>query len=95
MCCRKIPRHPICHHAAQGTAIENAAFTRCGEVKQEGEACPTVSWSYYDVERGFCDRCIINGEVLAQQQGLDPGIYCQRMGVSYSALREANPGALP
>lgn len=95
MCCRKLPRHPECRHAAQGTVTEGAKLDRCEESAQKRNTCLTVRWGFYDVGRGFCDRCIINGELLAQRQGLDPGIYCERMGVSYSTLREANPGALP
>ncbi len=93
MCSRQLPRHPICHHAAHGTALESARLVRCEESEHHRAPCPTVPWSYYDVLRGYCDTCILNGEKLAQQQGLDRGLYCQRLGVSYSALREANPGA--
>ncbi len=43
------------------------------------------------MERGYCDRCIIKGELLAKQQGLDAGVFCRRMGVKYAQLRDANP----
>lgn len=49
----------------------------------------------YDVQRAFCDSCIINGELLAQKRGLDVGVYARRMGASYNALADANPAALP
>lgn len=29
---------------------------------------------------------------MARKQGLDPAVYCQRMGVEYAELVEANPG---
>lgn len=32
---------------------------------------------------------------MAQRRGLDPGVYCSQMGVSYAALKDANPGCLP
>jgi hypothetical protein len=33
--------------------------------------------------------------MLAQSRGLDPGIYCQRLNVSYHDLEAANPGVFP
>jgi hypothetical protein len=87
--------HPQCQHAAHGTALEPARFERCGEAERSGVVCSTVPWSYFEVTRGHCDSCIIKGELLAQERGLDPGIYCRSMGVSYVALRDANPGSLP
>lgn len=93
MCIRKAPRHPGCHHAAQGTIDAGARLERCKVADKKQMTC-TAAWDYFDVDRDYCDRCIISGELLAQQQGLDPGVYCSRMGVSYSELREANPGSL-
>lgn len=93
MCCRQFPRHPGCQHAAHGTALADARLCRCDDAQRSGVVCETLPWSSYDVARAMCDRCIINGELLAQSQGLDPGVYCVRMGVSYTALRDANPGS--
>lgn len=95
MCNRQAPRHPICGHAAQGTAFELASLLRCDKAKLSGTLCPCVAWASYDLPRKFCDRCIIEGELVAQEQGHDAGVFCKRMGVAYSALRDANPGLLP
>lgn len=57
--------------------------------------CSNVQWSYFDVGRGYCDRCIINGELLLQRKGLDPGLYARGMGVNYNELRNANPSCFP
>ena len=95
MCVRLAPRHPACHHAAHGTVDAGAKLERCGPAEKKRNTCTGTPWDYFDVDREYCDRCIISGELLAQRQGLDPGVYCQRMGVSYSELREANPGLLP
>lgn len=91
---RKAPRHPVCHHAAHGTIDAGAKLERCQVAKKKSN-CIGTPWDFFDVDREYCDRCIISGELLAQKRGLDPGVYCQRMGVSYSDLREANPEALP
>ena len=93
MCCRQIPRHPACRHAAHGTALQAARSLPCEQALRRGAPCSVVPWSFFDVERGYCDTCILNGERLAQEQGLDPGVYCERMGVGYAALREANLGS--
>ena len=95
MCTRKAPQHPNCGHAAHGSALEGAYLERCPESLLKGQVCETVPWGTFNVVRSYCDRCIINGELLSQQRGLDPGIYCQGMGVTYSELRDYNPGALP
>ena len=95
MCVRKAPRHPACHHAAHGTINAGARLERCEAAEAKRGICIAVPWDYFDVDREYCDRCIITGELLAQRQGLDPGVYCQRMCVKYSDLREANPGSLP
>lgn len=91
-CCRNAPRHPACHHAAHGTALEPARITCCEQASPSPSPC--APWKYYNVRRGYCDRCIIRGELLAQQRGLDRGLYCRQMGVSYTDLRDANPGML-
>ena len=90
----QIPRHAICRHAAHGTALEAARMVRSENSEPIDFSCRSMPWSYYDVQRGYCDTCILKGEKLAQERGLDRGVYCQQMGVSYSALSEANPGKL-
>lgn len=47
---------------------------RCGEAERCGNTCCIVPWSFFDVPRGYCDTCIIKGELLAQKQGLDTGV---------------------
>nr|POE49086.1 hypothetical protein CFP56_32236 [Quercus suber] len=61
--------------------------------EHSGSHCSPLSWASYAVVRPQCDRCIIHGEILSQNRGLDRGVYCQRMGVEYQDLYEANPGA--
>lgn len=56
--------------------------------------CTPLLWATYDVQRHYCDRCIINGERAAQERGWGKGVYCQRMGVGYNELFDANPGLL-
>ena len=95
MCSREASRHPGCHHAAHGTIDPAAKIQRCEEARAKDKTCQAPPWTFFDVTRAYCDSCIIKGEILAQKQGLDPGVYCQRMGASYTALQEANPGSLP
>lgn len=61
----------------------------CSKAPRSG-VCSTVHWTYYDVRRGYCDRCIVFGELVSQRRGLDPGHYSQCLGVSFVELREAN-----
>ena len=105
MCSRKAPRHPMCHHAvseaddtasrctdlyqAHGTALEGFEAMRCSRAPRDG-LCSTVHWTYYDVRRGYCDRCIVFGELVSQRRGLDPGHYSRCLGVSLVELRDAN-----
>lgn len=63
--------------------------------RADKQPCKSVVWDSYDVPRALCDRCIINGEIIAQKRGLDVGVYARRMGASYQALVDANPAALP
>jgi hypothetical protein len=93
MCSRQTPRHPICHHAAHGTALEVARLVLCEDAERLGSPCQNIPWGSYEVRRGHCDTCIINGERLAQERGLDAGLYSRSMGVSLHALRAAHPAA--
>ncbi|CZT20417.1 uncharacterized protein RCC_06277 [Ramularia collo-cygni] len=93
MCFKTAPRHPKCGHAAHGTASEGARLSRCDRSKLRGP-CGPIQWEHFDVRRGYCDSCIINGEFFAQKSmRLDPGVYCRRLGASYNDLRNANPEA--
>jgi hypothetical protein len=88
------PRHADCRHAAHGTVLEPGKLERCAESLDRGGVCHVLVWEFFDIGRRYCDRCIIHGELLVQQQGLDVGTFCQRMGVKYGELRDANPGQL-
>jgi hypothetical protein len=94
MCHQTAPRHPACGHAAHGTAMESSKLEICRKARTRNTRC-TLSWKLVDVSRAYCDHCIAHGEILAQSQGLDPGIYCQRWNVSYTELQAANPEVFP
>ena len=93
MCSFTANKHPGCGHAAHGTALAHSRLEPCRKAKKNGTRCQTASWKPVDVARGYCDQCIVRGELLAQSRGLDPGTYCQRMNSSYRDLDEANPEA--
>jgi hypothetical protein len=95
MCYRTAPKHPACGHAAHGTALESSKLEFCRSARSSNTRCPASSWKTVDVARPYCDHCIAHGEILAQSRGLDPGLYCQRMNVSYHDLESANPGVFP
>lgn len=94
MCYHTAPKHPTCGHAAHGTAWESSKLQVCRKASSRKTKCPAPSWQPVDVNRAYCDHCIACGEMLAQSQGLDPGVYCRRMNVSYIDLEAANPGLL-
>jgi hypothetical protein len=95
MCYRTAPKHPACGHAAHGTALESSKLEICRSARSSNTRCLTSPWKMVDVARPFCDHCIAHGEILAQSRGLDPGLYCQRMNVSYHDLESADPGVFP
>lgn len=95
MCHFTAPKHPLCGHPAQGTAFESSRLTPChnsNSKKGKGKPCLTKTWKPIDVAGASCDRCIPHGANQARKQGLDPAVYCQRMGVEYAELVEANTG---
>lgn len=94
MCHFTAPKHPLCGHSAHGTAFESSRLSSCpkSKSKDKGKPCSTKTWKPIDVARANCDRCILHGASQARKQGLDPSVYCQRMGVEYVELVEANPG---
>jgi len=94
MCHQTAPKHPSCGHAAHGTAMQSSKLEICRKARSRNTRC-TPSWKLVNVARPYCDHCIAHGEILAQSRGLDAGIYCQRLNVSYTKLQVANPGVFP
>lgn len=92
MCHQEAPKHPACGHAAHGTAWQGSKLVVCRKASSRKTKCSIPSWQPINVNRAYCDHCIARGEMLAQSQGLDPGLYCRRMNVSYDDLEAANPG---
>ena len=92
MCYHTAPKHPACGHAAHGTAWQGSKLEVCHKASSRKTKCSVPSWQPVNVNRAYCDHCIARGELLAQSQGLDPGLYCRRMNVSYDDLESANPG---
>lgn len=92
MCHFTAPKHPLCGHSAHGTAFESCRLSPCPQSKSKSKPCLTKTWKPINVARANCDRCILHGASQARKQGLDPSVYCQRMGVEYAELVEANPG---
>lgn len=84
-------RHPSCGHAAHGTTRQRVILQRCEGAIENGILCQNMQWTFFEVARGYCDRCIIHGELLSQERGLGPGVYCSQFGVGYTELLEANP----
>jgi hypothetical protein len=98
MCWTRVYYHPTCGHRAVGTGYYPNRIDVCHTAIQTRNttACmanPTYCTNY--VTRPYCDDCCIYTILGGVNLGYRIKDICFSLGVTFEALREANPGRLP